>query len=595
MPNVLNIKTLQKVMLIMFIFAVASILRFKGIEVYPDYLSSDSAKFGFLLLNALEGEHNFPFAPSNFEFDETGLVYVSLPIALCLNPGVVVLRSISAIFGVFLVWGVFWFSRRLFNDQIAYISAFFIATLPWLTKLDHFIHQARFSIVCIAYLIAIGLIFPIRKLKFYGVLMSASAAGLSLYFHGSSRLLPVIIFILFACDKLSSKGDTLTWVRKCAMWFVVYAAFSIPMIYALGSNPSVTAHKLLRFSFWDKDLARQSGSTNISDRTEENSADSQRKKKLLLRKAKPPLSTNLESKKLGFCDHQKMKELDPDFNLRKRIFRSFAVVTKRLFFNITPNPKRFDLKGFIINPVLSIFLIIGVLSRTKYIGKKILFIWLMSWFLAMGFVSSGRWSTWYYILGIVPIVILSGIGIVSIIGFLGKHSKFSRIPGNLAAITMVVLCLIPNCVSYFDYIKEIEDGPVTLLNLHFDLVDQKLDNIPCILYFDEIVSFKHIPQGLMYVVESVLGKVFYLDPTTADSVKLVPGIRKYDYDPENDILFNIISRSQLFHSNLAELNIRIFEASRLKKSGLCISVCSGDLSQFIVKNPLLARSPLDAN
>ncbi len=580
MKIVLNSDAFFRFLLFAFIVMIASILRFMNIDTYPDYLSSDSAKFGFLLLKALEGEHHFPFAPPQFEFDETGLVYLSLPIALCFNPGIVVLRSISAVSGLILVCCVFWFSHRLFNIKIAFISALFTATLPWLIKHDHFIHQTRFNAVCISYLIAIGLIYPIGNLKSGRTLISASIAGISLYFHGSSRLLPIIIFVILIMDEFSEtrRLSSRIIVQYGTMWLVVFSFFSMPMVYALCNNPSVLAHKLLRFTFWDNRISQANSKTDISEQTTDE--DSLPMKSMCIKKPAPSLSTNLERIKPNIPNPPK-KGFDPGVSIGKRILKSIVLVCNRLFFMGIDYPGRLNQREFIINPLIILFFGIGLVCRIKFKEKRSLMIWLLSWYLAMIMISSGKWSTWYYIVGIVPIIIFSAIGIDGFIAYLKQCFRFTAIQLHFAFVAMIIFCLLANWRSYRDFVIGADCRPVTLLNLHYDLSKSELPDIPLIFYFEEISPLTYIPPGMIYAVESILKNIYYLDKKTSESVTLVPGSQTRDYHPNSDFIFYVISRPGAFHADLFDSNIRILDAVRLKKSDLCMTLCSGDLSKTI--------------
>lgn len=194
--------------LLVIIILLASILRLYKLGEYPIHITNDEAALGYnaySIAKTARDEHGvlLPVVFKSFGDWKPGLyVYLTVPFVAVFGLSEVTTRIPSALMGILAIFLIFKIAEKLFNKNVAILSAFSLAILPWHI---HFSRGAWEGNVAVTLLLA-GTWFFLRALdKEKYLLLSAAAFGLSLWTYQSMKLgalLYVLVLVAIYHKKL---------------------------------------------------------------------------------------------------------------------------------------------------------------------------------------------------------------------------------------------------------------------------------------------------------------------------------------------------------------------------------------------------------
>lgn len=128
--NIMPFQKLRNFIPLLAILILAIFLRLWQIDSVPPGLYPDIAINGNDALDTLATGQFKVFYPENNGREGLFIWLIALSFKI-FGPAVWSLRLVSAVFGIFTVWGLYLLTRRLFNKNIALLSSFFLAVSFW--------------------------------------------------------------------------------------------------------------------------------------------------------------------------------------------------------------------------------------------------------------------------------------------------------------------------------------------------------------------------------------------------------------------------------------------------------------------------------
>lgn len=186
-----------KILLVILIFA--AILRFYKLGSYPVSLSWDEVAIGYNAYSISQTQKDeygtkWPILFKSFnDFKLPGYVYIDSFFVKLFGLSAFVVRLPSVLFGTIAVLTIYFFTKKLFNNQVALLSAFFLAISPWHLQVSRPAFEA--SIALSVVLIGMTCFLYGLKNKFLA-LASILILASSIYFYYSPRIfVPIMLGI----------------------------------------------------------------------------------------------------------------------------------------------------------------------------------------------------------------------------------------------------------------------------------------------------------------------------------------------------------------------------------------------------------------
>ncbi|MEK7635792.1 MAG: glycosyltransferase family 39 protein [Patescibacteria group bacterium] len=226
--------------LLVIIIIIASFLRLYNITQLPPGLYPDEAMNGNNALEAISTGNFKVFYPENNGREGLFINIQSLSIFIFGNEPWA-LRSVSAIFGILTVLGVYFITKELFsqNRKIALLAAFLIATSFWhinFSRIGFRAITAPFYLTWACYFLLKSVRLLKENYSHWKIYAFAVLAGLfyGLGFHSyiAYRATPFLIITGFACRLFYFKELR----KQIIKIFVVFSVFSILAFLPLGMH-----------------------------------------------------------------------------------------------------------------------------------------------------------------------------------------------------------------------------------------------------------------------------------------------------------------------------------------------------------------------
>lgn len=245
MINILS-KKLTTCGILLIVIAIGAFLRFYQLGSNPPSLNWDEASLGYnaysiLQTGADEYGNKFPLSIRSFDDYKPPLyIYLTIPFIKIFGLNEFAVRVPSAFIGVLSILAIYFLVKELlqkwdkkYQEQIALVSAFFLAISPWHLQFSRVAFEGQIGL----FFLISGLLFFLKALRngsfFY---LSGTLFLLSLYSYHSFRLvIPLLLPILF-----------IAFFRKI-LNFKKQAVISLMMLF------------LLSFPIWSSFLGETAG------------------------------------------------------------------------------------------------------------------------------------------------------------------------------------------------------------------------------------------------------------------------------------------------------------------------------------------------
>lgn len=261
-----------KILLILIVI-LASFLRVWNLSYVPPSLDWDEVAYGYNAYSILQTGKDeygvkFPVILRSFDDYKPALyAYLTVPSVAVFGLNSFATRLPNAIFGVIGVFATFFLVRKIFQrEDIALLSAFFLAVSPWSIQFSRFSHEA---VVGVAFNILTVLFFikGIKKPKF--LIFSGIFWGLSFYSYQSEKLfaplLGLLLFAVFFKDlwKIPKKN----FVVPVIVTFLII----LPMLfYVVGDSRALNRAKGTSIFSHQTEILDQSAKRLIEDKRNNN-------------------------------------------------------------------------------------------------------------------------------------------------------------------------------------------------------------------------------------------------------------------------------------------------------------------------------------
>ena len=195
----------RQVLIIVGILVIASFFRFYQLDKYPPGLYPDEAMNGSNALVANETGDYKIFYPENTGREGLFINIQALSIKYFgISPWS--LRSVSALFGILTILGLYLLARELFDWRIATISSFLMAVSFWHVNFSRIGFRAimlPFVLVYLFYFLWRGL----RHSNWWYFFLAGIFGGLGFYTYTSYRIAPLILILIFVNYWMFLKKD----------------------------------------------------------------------------------------------------------------------------------------------------------------------------------------------------------------------------------------------------------------------------------------------------------------------------------------------------------------------------------------------------
>lgn len=230
--------------ILILILVVSFVFRFQDIQSIPPGLYPDEAINGNNALIALETSDYKVFYPENNGREGLFINIQALFLKL-FGAEPWVLRSVSALFGLLTVLGLYLLVRLLFNWQIASIASFYLAVSFWHVVFS----RIGFRAIMVPFLMVWGFYFlwrGLRDFKFKSFALSGFIFGLGFHTYIAFRFVPFIIILVLLAYWRQIKKDyghekyvhlRNEFLRRFALFSLVAFFVALPILYYFWQNP----------------------------------------------------------------------------------------------------------------------------------------------------------------------------------------------------------------------------------------------------------------------------------------------------------------------------------------------------------------------
>jgi len=198
------------VLILLFVLALAFLLRFYNLGANPPSLDWDEASLGWNAYSILktgsdEYGNRFPVSIRSFnDYKPPLYVYTTIPSIAIFGLNEFSVRLPSAIFGIltilltyFLVVELTRFGKIKANYKLALLAAFFLAITPWHINFSRVAFEANLSLFYFVGGVTGLTIFFNRKRTFWLLLCVTSFVLAAYSYHSARLVIPLFLFIIF--------------------------------------------------------------------------------------------------------------------------------------------------------------------------------------------------------------------------------------------------------------------------------------------------------------------------------------------------------------------------------------------------------------
>lgn len=240
---------------ILAIIAIAVFFRLWQLDRIPAGLFPDEAANGLDILSIFQGHHT-PFFERGLGREALFIYLQALSVAL-FGIGVWQLHLVSALIGILTVVAAWFLAKNLFNQRVAFLAAFFLATSTWHTTLS----RTGFRAILVPLMATLFFYFVYltfkevseKKRKLFAILAGISL-GLGFYTYISFRAMIVIIPVLIVIIALFKRGLFKKFWRQCLLGIMAMLLILAPLIVYFANHPGSLLGRSLDVSIFNPDL-----------------------------------------------------------------------------------------------------------------------------------------------------------------------------------------------------------------------------------------------------------------------------------------------------------------------------------------------------
>jgi len=228
----------KNLLFLLIILALASFFRLWQLDSLPAGLFPDEAANGLDILLIFQGQYS-PFFERGLGREALFFYLQAVSVAL-FGIGVLQLHLVSALIGIITVLATFFLAKNLFNQRVAFFTAFFLATSTWHTTLS----RTGFRAILVPLFATLFFYFAYlvlkenseKKRKLFTILAGLSL-GLGFYTYISFRaMVPILLLILILIAFWKRHLFKLFW-REMVIGFVVMVLILLPLIIYFINHP----------------------------------------------------------------------------------------------------------------------------------------------------------------------------------------------------------------------------------------------------------------------------------------------------------------------------------------------------------------------
>lgn len=219
------------------ILLVAIFLQLWKINTIPFGLNNDAAWEGSAAIAILNGNlfDYLPYAAEGWRGEGIIRTIVSF-LMLIFGNNPITIRLSTVIFGIGLTIAAFILIRKLFDDRLALLTSFFIATSGWLITFS----KTGWRAVTVPLFTTFLFYFFFKGLGtkkiIYFALAGAFLSTVSLYTYDAARVVPLFFIFWLIIELLTRRSFLKTYGKHLVFLFVSCFIFSLPMfIYAVNN------------------------------------------------------------------------------------------------------------------------------------------------------------------------------------------------------------------------------------------------------------------------------------------------------------------------------------------------------------------------
>jgi 4-amino-4-deoxy-L-arabinose transferase-like glycosyltransferase len=220
----------QEGLVLVALTALALGLRLYLLARIPFGLHGDEAADGLDVVDVLV-RHQFPVFFARNTGREPLFMYLQAGSAALIGATPFALRLVAALAGAATIPAIYWMVREAFHDTahdarwLAFWTACFMAVAYWHITFS----RLSFRVILLPFIAAIALAWFWRawrqlatgaRLPWRPLILCGLCTGLSLYTYISSRLLPVLLVVIIACDALAHRHSP-PYLRRAALGLAV--------------------------------------------------------------------------------------------------------------------------------------------------------------------------------------------------------------------------------------------------------------------------------------------------------------------------------------------------------------------------------------
>lgn len=256
-------------LILIFILAIATFLRFWNLGNVPPSASLDEASIGYNAYSVLKtGKDEYKEFPliSQRGYDDwrrSTYLFLVVPFVDLFDLNVIAVRLPAVILSVLTVWASYYivlllFSKRSeFSTIFALFTSFLLAISPWHIYISRLGHESN---ACLSFLVFGVLFFLIGQRNKKGIFLSMIFFTLSMISYYSGQVfIPLFVlglFVIFRKTVITIFSSS----KKAQMGMVAFLVFLVPLLFALFSPAAITRFSGTSVfnvsSFWQENQAR---------------------------------------------------------------------------------------------------------------------------------------------------------------------------------------------------------------------------------------------------------------------------------------------------------------------------------------------------
>ncbi len=183
--------------ILILIIVLAALLRLYKLTDIPLYGDELTMVYDAYSISKTGTDQTGQYLPLTFRMGAgrpAGYVYASIPFVYLFGPNALGVRLLSVFSGLGIILLVYLMGKRLFNEKLGLISAFFVAISPWSLSLSRGGFEAHFAL----FLSLLGTyLFILAEKRTYFYILSALVFGLIIHTYPTYKLtLPIFLILL---------------------------------------------------------------------------------------------------------------------------------------------------------------------------------------------------------------------------------------------------------------------------------------------------------------------------------------------------------------------------------------------------------------